>query len=168
MSQYIYIKVQAWLRQLAVLLEQEVGPPEPGKQPCIIAHSLLRVHPLPQVVMSHYTSFSNFARVRPELLWVESCVGECFYLKGEYHAQLLDLVQLSKGSRELAGGTASRRQASSSRQEPGNGSEQQQQPLDCDWPEYLSLEQQLYEARSAAAAAAADLVERFKHCLEQQ
>lgn len=160
MLRYIHIKVQAWLRQLAVLLAQEVGPPEPGKQPCILAQGLLRVHPLPQVVISHYTSFSNFARVRSELMWVDSrFYGECFYLKEDNHAQLLDSVQLSKGSRELAGGPAG------CRQEPGFGSGQQQmQPVDCDWPEYLAQEQQLYKAHSAAAAAAANLVQR----LEQQ
>lgn len=156
MSQYIELKVQAWLQQLAALVTEKAGPPEPGKPPCTLAlGSLLCTHPLPRIITRHYKSCSTFVGVRPELAWMGSHHSRTFYLKKEYHAQLLELVGLFQDSRTAAsGGSKGSVQQAGAQAGPEQQQQQEQQPLDRDWPEYLAHERQLYEAHRAAAPAA--------------
>jgi hypothetical protein len=80
-SVYVEIKVQLYLQQLAVKLEQwlqtghGVRPPHRSELLVPFRH-VATFHPLPYEVVRHYGSVNRFGRERVELDWLERGLGD--------------------------------------------------------------------------------------------
>lgn len=146
-SQYVEVKVQAFLQQLAVKVTAWSGPPPlPGRQPYVmdLAQVLDNVL-LPDVVRDHYHTIQRFVSARAEIQWVSQRQRRTLLMDPAFHALLLARAQLSFTG---VGSSVGRMQ------------QQQQQPKEeaeevAGWPEYLADQQQELQLLAAAATAEA-------------